>query len=143
MISLYQILCMFFGLWAITYILSGIGYDSLNVLLASPFIVLFIMLGIAGYLLFKDKKYGNELSVFLQSLQVVQFSIKGFQFKFGAGCGIIVGLKNELTNLTINFIPVYAEANWEINHNNEFYILFNVVPIFIIYFLLKTTIKEQ
>ena len=136
-IFLYQILSMFFGLWTITYILSGIGYDFLNVLFASPFIILFIMLGVAGYLLLKNKKYGNKLSTVLQSIQVIQFSIGGFQFKFGAGFGILVGIKTELMKLSMNFIPVYAEANWEINHNNEFYILCNLTPLVIIYFLQK------
>jgi hypothetical protein len=133
---------MFYGLWMLIYILSGIGYNFLNVLLVSPFIVLFILLGVAGYLLLEDKKYGSKLSIVLQSIQIVQFSILGFQFKFGAGCGIIVGLKNELMNLTVNFIPIYAEANWEINHGNDFYLYINIVPIFIIYLLSKTAIKE-
>jgi hypothetical protein len=95
----------------------------------------------AGVLLFQENAKGEKLTIIIQSLQILQFSLGGLQYKFGAGTAILIGFKDIMYKISIHLMPAYAEFNWAVN-DKGFYLYINVIPIFIIYFLSKTTIKE-
>lgn len=143
-IAIYQIISMFIGFYMMNYLLSGIGYTQLYVLMASPFILLFIFVGVAGFLLFKQYRYGKNLSIIAQSLQVCQFSFKGFQYKFGSGIAILFRYDTESEQLRFNFLPIYAEMSWEVKHNLiDSTVILNLVPVLIIFYLITKVKSSQ
>lgn len=131
-ISIYQILGSIYGFYGVLSLLYEIDYNTINILIFSPFLILYLILFIAGILLYRNDKHGKKLSIIIQSLQIIQFSILGVAFKFGAGIGFIIGFKNTVSKLYLNFIPLYAESSWYIN-DKETVVLINFVPIFLIY----------
>ncbi len=135
-ISLYQIVGALYGLYLEFYLLYYLGVTQINILFISPFIILYFVLGIAGILLYNGSMFGKKLSIMIQSLQVIQFSILSISFKFGAGIGLIIGFKDSLSKLLFNFVPIYAESSWGFNENG-FYLFFNLIPLFVIVTLLR------
>lgn len=134
-ISFYQILGGLSGLYVIIQLLSGIGLSYTSYFII--FIILYFIMILAGVFLFQENPKGQNLTIIVQSLQILQFSLGGLQYKFGAGTAILIGFKNIIYKLSVNFIPVYAEFNWAIN-DRGFFLYINIVPIFIIYFLKKS-----
>ena len=133
-ISLYQILGGFSGLFVIAQLLMGIGVSHTSYFII--FIILYLTMILAGFLLFRENMEGRKLTKIVQALQIIQFSLGGLQFKFGAGTAILIGFKDIMYKLSINLMPFYAEFNWSIN-DKSFYLYINIVPMFIIYLLQK------
>ena len=133
-ISLYQILGGFSGLFVITQLLTGIGLSYTSYFII--FVILYLIMILAGFLLFQENPKGRKLTIIVQALQIVQFSLGGLQFKFGAGTAILIGFKDIMYKISINIMPLYAEFNWSIN-DKGFYLYINIMPMFIIYLLQK------
>ena len=138
-ISFYQILGGISGLYVITQLLYGVGLSYTSYFII--FIILYFIMILAGVFLFQENAKGQNLTIIVQSLQILQFSLGGLQYKFGAGTAILIGFKNIMYKLSVNFMPVYAEFNWAIN-DKGFFLYINIVPIFIIYLLKKTAINK-
>jgi len=91
-----------------------------------------------GKQLIKGKiKSGLRLSTINQALQVINFAVLGFAFKFVAGVILFVGIDytNDF-NIIFNFS--LSEFQFNINSHNELVTVgFNVVAIFLIYLIDK------
>ncbi|MDN3586907.1 hypothetical protein QWY86_09525 [Pedobacter aquatilis] len=91
-----------------------------------------------GQLLLKGKiKEGLKLSTINQALQVINFAIFGFSFKFVAGLILSIGIDytNDF-NFTFNFS--FPGFQFNINSNGELVTVgFNIVAIYLVYFINK------
>jgi len=132
-ISVYQVLGGLAGLYINIQILTSVGFTYVSFFIV--FILLYLIMILAGISLFLERKNGRTLSIFIQILQLVQFSLGGFQFKFGAGMALFVGFKDVITKFNINFLPLYAESSWAIN-DKELYLYVNLIAILIIRYLI-------
>lgn len=132
-ISVYQVLGGLAGLYVNIQILTSVGFNYIPFFII--FIFLYIIMILAGILLFLERKNGRNLSIFIQILQLVQFSIGGLQFKFGAGMALVVGFKDVMYKFNINFLPFYAESSWAIN-DKGLYLYVNLIAILIIRYLI-------
>ncbi|MFE5320884.1 hypothetical protein ACFQ88_19440 [Paenibacillus sp. NPDC056579] len=102
------------------------------------FFILSVILVLAGVLILKDRKYGKRVTVFIQILQIPQFTILGVTYKFLSGLALMLTLKI-LPNVTIGINFHFLNSfNFAVSSNHtEMYISINVIPILLISYLIR------
>lgn len=137
-IAIYQIiggLIGFFILWTIDF--SSLSTNK--VVLSIITILLFTLSTYSGYLLLKNNlAKGINLSIFLNSIQVISFGVLGYVFKFVSG--VCIGLNLDLTEDVLVRL-LFDVTNFQINSQGSSDALFlgiNFIPIIILYFLFKS-----
>jgi hypothetical protein len=137
-IAIYQIiggLIGFFILWTIDF--SSLSTNK--VVLSIIAILLFTLSIYSGFLLLKNNlAKGINLSIFLNSIQVISFGVLGYVFKFVSG--VCIGLNLDLTEDVIVGL-LFDVTNFQINGQGSSDALFlgiNLIPIIILYFLFKS-----
>ena len=137
-IAIYQIiggLIGFFILWTIDF--SSLSTNK--VVLSIIAILLFTLSIYSGFLLLKNNlAKGINLSIFLNSIQVVSFGVLGYVFKFVSG--VCIGLNLDLTEDVIVGL-LFDVTSFQINSQGSSDALFlgiNFIPIIILYFLFKS-----
>jgi hypothetical protein len=137
-IAIYQIiggLIGFFILWTIDF--SSLSTNK--VVLSIIAILLFTLSIYSGFLLLKNNlAKGINLSIFLNSIQVISFGVLGYVFKFVSG--VCIGLNLDLTEDVIVGL-LFDVTNFQINSQGSSDALFlgiNFIPIIILYFLFKS-----
>ncbi|NVO84076.1 hypothetical protein [Hymenobacter terrestris] len=90
-----------------------------------------------NHLLKEETEIGLKLSIINQALQVINFSVSGFAFKFVAGLALIASIDyTDDFKFTFNFS--LSESQFTINSEEEFIIMgFNMVAIYLVYFIDK------
>lgn len=134
-IAIYQIvggLIGFFILWSIDF--SSLSTNK--VVLSIMTILLFTLSIFSGYLLLKNNfAKGINLSIFLNSIQVISFGVLGYTFKFVSG--ICIGLNIDLTEDVLVGL-FFDVTNFHLNlwgGSDVIFIGINFIPIIILYFL--------
>jgi hypothetical protein len=138
-LALYQIVGGIIGIgltiWLISKTVTITGLLILIFILATGLYSFSIY---CGQQLLKGKiKYGLKLSTINQSLQVINFALLGFGFKFVAGLILSIGIDytNDF-NFTFNFS--LSEFQFNINSERELVTVgFNIVAIYLVYFIDK------
>lgn len=92
------------------------------------FLILFLGLGISGYLLLKTKQY-SWATIALQVIQLVGFSLAGYKYQFSAGASLKLGYEDN--NLLFVLKPLTAEFTVGMNLKDEF-LYVNLVPLVMI-----------
>lgn len=136
-IAVYQIIGGLIGL----FILWTIDFSSLStnkVVLSIIAILLFTLSIYSGYLLLKSNlAKGINLSIFLNSIQVISFGVLGYVFKFVSG--VCIGLNLDLTEDVLVRL-LFDVTNFQLNSRGSSDALFlgiNFIPIIILYILFK------
>jgi hypothetical protein len=130
-IGFYEIVGGVLGLWAIT--IFYIENNNMNnaALFFIIFVALFALVTLAGvYLVFSRT---HHLSIVAQLIQVISFSIGGIEWLFNAG--IHFSLRYNTTFL-LRFFPFQVEYKFSLV-SEESYIAINLIPFFLIIFLLN------
>jgi len=82
-------------------------------------------------------KSGLKLSIINQALQVINFAVLGYAFKFVAGLILSIGI-NYTNDFKITFNFSLSEFQFNINSEKELVTVgFNVVAIYLVYFIDK------
>ena len=113
--------------------------NSLGMVLFFLFTILFLFSILSGFLLLRNNKTGETLSILVQAIQIPQFIIKGTAYSFVAGAKFTLQYyKNFGIGYKIDF-GVFSEFNFYINSNvNGFLIGINLVPIILIFLLFRS-----
>ena len=142
-IGLFQLITGIFGVVIILANLfsKGFNLNSTSVILPQILagVVLFGLLGWAGYGLLNKTRNAVRYSRILQALQIISFSLGGSMYKFTAAAFIVFGIKNGKFTYGIgDKIVDFTIGNVS---NNDTFVVFYVVPIIILWGLIN--IKEN
>jgi hypothetical protein len=149
-IAYYQIVGGIVGLGLAAWLSSKTTQFPVSVVIIYLLVIGFYYFSIyCGILLLKqDLKKGLKLSLINQLLQVFNFSVLGYSFKYISGVLLIIGL--DFTNETKSSIRFSLGSEFQFNlnggGNEELTNLgFNLVAIFLVYFIdrLQHKIEEK
>lgn len=116
----------------------GLLQQFLISLIFFVFLVLFLISITSGVLLLRQIKWGETLSMIIQSLQIPKFIIGGTAYSFIAGAKLSIMFSRGLgTGFGVDF-GIFSEFNFHVNsylHGILFGV--NLVPIVVIFLLLK------
>lgn len=120
------------GLWGLFILLRKAFIISLNsnqIMIASLFIVLYLILSSSGILMILEKKNVKNLILGLLIIQIFQIALGSFGFAFMGGTYLGLEIGNE-----INFIfePLYAFFDLSFEPQSTNYVVINFIPIIII-----------
>ncbi len=138
LIGLYQLITGIFGIAIIAFSVFKEGAPSFPSPLYTQLFaggVLFGLLAWTGNGLLNDKKNAVKYSRILQALQIVSFTITGTLYRFSAAAFIAIGIKNGVFTYGIAARPI-AFAMTTVP-GNDFTIIIYIVPIILLWLLLK------
>ena len=101
--------------------------------------VLYILVGISGYLIIRFQKV-SSYTILTQAMQVVGFSLFGIKYQFCAGSSLKIGYQ---ANDILYIVEVInSEFTLGINPTLKFFYI-NVVPVIIIFYLVNHVNQEH
>jgi hypothetical protein len=103
------------------------------------FLLLFLGIAISGYFLLRVKRY-SWVTIALQIIQVIGFSVEGYKYQFAAGMALKIGIEDN--DLFINFRPIIAEFTVGI-HTNDKFVYINLVPLIVVAIMTYTFKKTK
>jgi len=134
-IGLYQLITGIFGAVFIPFSYYSKGFNAALLPQVIAGVVLFGLVGWAGYGIINKRKNAVKYSKILQALQIVSFTLSGTVYRFTAGAFIVFGLKNGSFTYGIGSQVVdFALAN---TSSNDTTIVFYLIPIVLLIGLIK------
>ena len=125
---------------------------SVNILFIEQYLLIFfgvllyLFSILCGLVLLKDQKKGLKISVVNQILQIINFSILGYAFKYISGLYISFGVDLTNFNLELDF----GLSSWQFLFNVQSttcQLYINILPLFLLHYIYKLikqdSINEQ
>lgn len=145
-IGWYEIIGGAIGLLLILFLTFRIDIfsNAFATLIYIIFSALFLVSMLAGYSVLKNKNYGFSLSIIIQLLQSIQFILKGTYFSFLAGAQLTFQFFGGYESGFKFKFGAFSEFNLHINSGIYGWLIsINIVPLIIIYYLMKMRSNER
>ena len=143
LLAYYQILGGIVGIILIALLIANVSnYTSLIIIMIFIASVLYSYSIACGIFLFKNVKRGLKYSIINQFLQIINFSLFGYGFKYISG--LFFTIETDIAR-SFNFELKWGTSSWEFlfnNDNGEKVISINLVAIFLVVLIDKLIRKN-